>query len=141
MEVRSLFGLNSAIKKRVTDGRTDGRTDPSIESLVRDQKAVTFCWSLCPFLRATSGRVSDLAELRSGFLSETVEKLGSLDILVNNAGILEMGTIENTSLEQYDRIMNTNVRAIYQLTMLAVPHLVKTQGEGNAYSCASSQYS
>ena len=39
-----------------------------------------------------------------------------------------MGTIENTSLDQYDRIMNTNVRAIYQLTMLAVPHLVKTQG-------------
>ena len=54
--------------------------------------------------------------------------MGSLDILVNNAGILEMGTIENTSLEQYDRIMNTNVRAVYQLTMLAVPHLVKTRG-------------
>ena len=60
--------------------------------------------------------------------SETVDKMGSLDILVNNAGILEMGTIENSSLEQYDKIMNTNVRAIYQLTMLAVPHLIKTQG-------------
>ena len=65
---------------------------------------------------------------RNFFIAETIEKLGSLDILVNNAGILEMGTIENTSLDQYDRIMNTNVRAIYQLTMLAVPHLVKTQG-------------
>jgi len=61
-------------------------------------------------------------------VKETVDKMGSLDILVNNAGILEMGTIENSSLEQYDKIMNTNVRAIYQLTMLAVPHLVKTQG-------------
>ena len=29
---------------------------------------------------------------------------------VNNAGIIELGTIENTSLEQYDRLMNTNVR-------------------------------
>ena len=58
----------------------------------------------------------------------TLEKLGSLDILVNNAGILEMGSIENTSLDQYDKVMNTNVRAIYQLTMLAVPHLIKTQG-------------
>jgi len=61
-------------------------------------------------------------------VKETVDKMGSLDILVNNAGILEMGTIENSSLEQYDKIMNTNVRAIYQLTMLAVPHLIKTQG-------------
>lgn len=61
-------------------------------------------------------------------IKAAVESKGSIDILVNNAGILEMGTIETTSLEQYDRIMNTNVRAIYQLTMLAVPHLVKTQG-------------
>jgi NAD(P)-dependent dehydrogenase (short-subunit alcohol dehydrogenase family) len=29
---------------------------------------------------------------------------------VNSAGIVELGTIENTSLEQYDKIMNTNVR-------------------------------
>ena len=37
-------------------------------------------------------------------------------------------TIENTSLEQYDRVMNVNVRAIYQLTMSATPELIKTQG-------------
>ena len=36
MEVRSLFGLNYAIKKRITDRRMDGRTDPNIESLVHD---------------------------------------------------------------------------------------------------------
>jgi len=29
---------------------------------------------------------------------------------VNNAGIIEMGSIENTSLDQYDRLMNANVR-------------------------------
>jgi NAD(P)-dependent dehydrogenase (short-subunit alcohol dehydrogenase family) len=47
---------------------------------------------------------------------------------VNNAGIIETGTIENTTLEQYDRVMNTNIRSIYHLTMLAVPELIKTQG-------------
>lgn len=59
---------------------------------------------------------------------ETVKKFGKLDVLVNNAGIIETGTIETTSLEQYDRVMNTNIRSIYHLTMLAVPHLIKTQG-------------
>ena len=53
-----------------------------------------------------------------------------------------MGTIETTSLEQYDRfhqstsmaynyyfrVMATNVRAVLHLTMLAVPHLEKTEG-------------
>ncbi|KAH8307757.1 hypothetical protein KR044_012677, partial [Drosophila immigrans] len=58
----------------------------------------------------------------------TLEKYGKLDVLVNNAGILESGTIENTSLEQYDRVMNTNLRAIYHLTMLATSELIKTKG-------------
>ncbi|XP_023178801.1 uncharacterized protein LOC111604812 [Drosophila hydei] len=59
---------------------------------------------------------------------QTLQKYGKLDVLINNAGILESGTIENTSLEQYDRVMNTNLRAIYQLTMLATPELIKTKG-------------
>ena len=43
-------------------------------------------------------------------IEQTVDKYGKLDILVNNAGIMELGSIENTSLDQYDRIMNVNVR-------------------------------
>nr|XP_045609444.1 3-oxoacyl-[acyl-carrier-protein] reductase FabG-like isoform X2 [Procambarus clarkii] len=61
-------------------------------------------------------------------VEETIKKYGRLDILVNNAGILEMGTIENTSLDQYDRVMNTNIRAVYHLTMLATPHLIESKG-------------
>ncbi|XP_053604576.1 dihydroanticapsin 7-dehydrogenase-like [Plodia interpunctella] len=61
-------------------------------------------------------------------VKSTIDKYGQLDVLVNNAGILETGSIENTSLAQYDRLMNTNVRSIYYLTMLAVPHLLKTKG-------------
>lgn len=61
-------------------------------------------------------------------VAATLEKYGKLDVLVNNAGIIETGTIENTSMEQFDRVMNTNIRSIYHLTMLSVPHLVKTKG-------------
>lgn len=61
-------------------------------------------------------------------IAETIKKYNRLDVLINNAGILESGTIETTSLEQYDRVMSTNIRSIYNLTMLAVPHLIKTQG-------------
>lgn len=61
-------------------------------------------------------------------INETITKYGKLDVLINNAGILSNGSIENTSLQQYDEIMNTNVRAVYHLTMLAVPHLVNSKG-------------
>ena len=58
----------------------------------------------------------------------TINKFGRLDILVNNAGIAEFGTIETTSLEQFDRGMRVNLRAAFQLTMLCVPHLIATRG-------------
>ncbi|WAR09285.1 TRN2-like protein [Mya arenaria] len=61
-------------------------------------------------------------------LNETVKHFGGLHILVNCAGIIELGSIENTSLAQYDSMFNINVRSIYHLTMLAVPHLVKSKG-------------
>lgn len=57
-----------------------------------------------------------------------VKKFGRLDILVNSAGIIEFGTIETTSLEQYDRMMNVTVRSAFQLTRLCVPHLIATRG-------------
>lgn len=61
-------------------------------------------------------------------VNKTIERYGKLNVLVNSAGIIETGTIETTSLDQYDRVMNTNVRSIYHLTMLTVPHLIQTCG-------------
>ncbi|XP_066248688.1 3-oxoacyl-[acyl-carrier-protein] reductase FabG-like [Euwallacea similis] len=61
-------------------------------------------------------------------LDSTIKHFGKLDVLINNAGILETGSVETTDLAQYDRVMNTNVRAIYHLTTLAVPHLITSKG-------------
>ncbi|KOB65019.1 Short-chain dehydrogenease/reductase [Operophtera brumata] len=61
-------------------------------------------------------------------VKNTVDHYGQLDVLINNAGIIETGTIETTTLAQYDRLMQTNVRSIYYLTMLATPHLIKSKG-------------
>uniref|UniRef100_A0A8C3AGW6 Zgc:101858 n=1 Tax=Cyclopterus lumpus TaxID=8103 RepID=A0A8C3AGW6_CYCLU len=61
-------------------------------------------------------------------VEQTVAHFGRLDVLINNAGILAMGSIETTDLAQYDRIMNINVRTVYHLTQLCVPHLIKTKG-------------
>lgn len=40
-------------------------------------------------------------------LESTIKHYGRLDVLVNNAGAMELGTIESTSLEQYDRYVST----------------------------------
>ncbi|XP_077350342.1 3-oxoacyl-[acyl-carrier-protein] reductase FabG-like isoform X1 [Lithobates pipiens] len=61
-------------------------------------------------------------------VEDTVGHFGQLDVLVNCGGIQARGSMENTTLEDYDRVMNTNVRSLFYLTQLAVRHLIKTKG-------------
>lgn len=57
-----------------------------------------------------------------------VEVFGGIDILVNSAGHLSTGTIENTSLEAWDKMMDVNVRAVFQLMQKALPSLIERRG-------------
>ncbi len=61
-------------------------------------------------------------------VEECTAKFGGLDVLVNAAGILSSGTIENTTLRDYDQMMDVNVRAVFHLMQLAVPHLAARGG-------------
>lgn len=53
---------------------------------------------------------------------------GGLDVLVNAAGIIGSGTIESTTPEAYDHMMNVNLRSLFLLTQQAMPHLVERSG-------------
>ena len=61
-------------------------------------------------------------------VDEAVARFGRLDALVNAAGHLATGTIENTSGEAWDAMMNVNLRAVFQLMQLCVAHLAETKG-------------
>ena len=54
-------------------------------------------------------------------------QIDSLDILVNNAGIGHVGSIEATEPEDFDRLMNVNVRGVYLVTRAFLPLLLAAQ--------------
>lgn len=58
----------------------------------------------------------------------TTENFGQIDVLVNAAGIILNGTIENTTLDDWDKMMNINLRSVFYLMQKCVPHLEKTTG-------------
>jgi len=74
--------------------------------------------------------VADLSEEKQAeaCVTQAVERIGGLDVLVNAAGILRSGSIEGTSLELWDEMMNINLRSIFHLMKLAVPHLERSRG-------------
>ena len=61
-------------------------------------------------------------------ISQAITTLGGIDVLVNAAGHISNGTIENTSLQAWDEMLNVNVRAIFNLMQKALPSLIARKG-------------
>ena len=64
----------------------------------------------------------------SASIQAVVSKLQRLDILVNNAGIGLVGDISKTEEEDFDRVMNVNVRSMYLVTRAALSLLLASHG-------------
>lgn len=56
-------------------------------------------------------------------ISKAVDEYGRLDILVNDAGVAYRKRLEETTLEEYDEIMDTNLKGIFLCTKYAIPHI------------------
>src|SRR5919205_811663 len=73
---------------------------------------------------------ADLAETEAParVVARALEGFGGIDILVNAAGHISNGTVENTSLDAWDDMMEVNVRAPFQLMQKALPSLIERRG-------------
>lgn len=56
-------------------------------------------------------------------ISTTIDKCGKLDILINNAGVAYKKRLEETTLEEYNKIMDTNLKGVFLCTKYAIPYI------------------
>ncbi|XP_066953605.1 uncharacterized oxidoreductase TM_0325-like isoform X1 [Macrobrachium rosenbergii] len=61
-------------------------------------------------------------------VSSTIDHFKKLDILINNAGILVRGSLEELSIDDYDKQLNVNTRSVFLMMKLALPHILGTKG-------------
>jgi 3-oxoacyl-[acyl-carrier protein] reductase len=90
--------------------------------------------SLVGEIEALGGRglafAGDVRErsLAESAVSATVEHFGGLQILVNNAGVGAFANVADTSDEEWDTVIGTNLTAVFRLTRTALPHLAHRGG-------------
>jgi len=80
------------------------------------------------------GDVCDLA-VCAGVIARAREAHGRLQILVNNAGVGAHAPVAETTDDQWHRILDTNLTAVFRLTRAALPDL--TQGGGHIFMISS----
>jgi NAD(P)-dependent dehydrogenase (short-subunit alcohol dehydrogenase family) len=68
------------------------------------------------------------SKLVQNMINKTISEFGKLDILVNNAAYHISKNIEQTSEEEWDFIIDTNLKSVFLCSKYAMPHLRKTKG-------------
>jgi len=84
---------------------------------------------------ALIGSVMDEAVVRD-LMQQAVTRFGSLDILVNNAGITRDKLLKDMSADDFDAVVNLNLRATFMCCKLATPLMV-SKGWGRVINMSS----
>lgn len=73
---------------------------------------------------AVGGNVADRSAVEK-MIAATEEALGPIEILINNAGIISDSLLMRMKDDDFDRVMDTNLKGTYYCTRLTVPGMIK----------------
>jgi len=74
--------------------------------------------------KAVKGNVSDKKSVQE-MINNATDSLGPVDILVNNAGIISDNLIMRMKDEEFDKVIDTNLKGTYYCTKECIPSMVK----------------
>ena len=89
-----------------------------------DEKGKEFLTELGGDSLFTQCDVSKEDQVKNAF-THIVEEMGDIDILVNNAGIQTYGTVTETTEEEWDRVINVNLKSVFLCSKFALPSMIK----------------
>ena len=119
-------GIGLAIATAFADAGVNvaftGRDAAALEAAERSLKA-----------RGTAGVLASRTDVRDfaaveTFMAATISAFGGIDVLVNNAGVGGFAPVEEMSVEEWHRVIDTNLTGVFYCTKLALPHLRKSAG-------------
>lgn len=105
-----------------------GRSEKKLTAAIKDLSVYGECAGLVM-------DVTDISHLEDKF-DGAIAKFGKIDILVNNAGI-SGGHISNTTEEEFDSVLRTNLKGVFFLSRIAGKYMVKNNIQGNILNISS----
>ncbi len=72
----------------------------------------------------------------SEVVKDVVEKFGKIDVLVNNAGITRDALIQNMTEDDWDKVINVNLKGVFNMTQAVVPYMLEA-GKGSIINTSS----
>lgn len=119
-----LFSLKD--KTAVITGGSSG-IGKAIAALFVQQEAEVHVLDLTAEGAEVNNHICDITNQKE--VDRVFKSIGKVDILVNNAGIAHVGRADNTTEEDFDRIINVNVKGVYNCIHAVIP-LMKRSGGG-----------
>ncbi|MCU7551510.1 SDR family oxidoreductase [Chitinophagaceae bacterium LB-8] len=118
-------GIGKAISETLSkQGATVYVLDVNVENGVRTAEKIVDSGYLAYFKQCD---VSNQKQVKN-VVEDIYDKEGRIDILINNAGIAHIGTALTTSEEDFNRIINVNVKGLYNCVHSCIPFMKKTGG-------------
>ncbi len=117
-------GIGAAIVQRLAHGGA------AVAFTYKGSKAAA--QDLVERIEASGGRAMALhvdaadATALTQAINDAAHALGKIDILVNNAGVFSMASVADLALEEFDRMLDVNVRAVFVASKAVLAHM----GEG-----------
>ncbi len=78
-------------------------------------------------LKAKLADVTETSQI-DRLITEIVDSFGQIDVLVNSAGIIKSGSIKDTTLDDWDKMLDVNLRSVFYLCQRVLPMLEMTKG-------------
>ena len=61
----------------------------------------------------------------NSFVDDAVKKWGTIDILVNNAGLMPLSFFKNNKFDEWERMIDVNLKGVLYCTAAVIPHMLK----------------